>query len=174
MHHIKSNMGFWHAKASNSKVNCVILLEFELCPRFFMPIQVIGNFHKDAIKTKKKVMLRTRSNMPFFDTQVQLTPKWTVWPCRDSNLPRLNGCPGNLQVWQRSDQHFPHYKSMGAFGCRGNQSFYPICPKTLYCLSPTLVMLHIKYEHNWPTDSEIFKFESVADGQQQTDSGPLV
>ena len=31
---------------------------------------------------------------------------------------------------------FPHCKSMGEFGCRGNQSFYPMCPKTLCNISP--------------------------------------
>ena len=40
---------------------------------------------------------------------------------------------------------------MGAFCCHGNQSFDPICPKTLCSLSPTLMMLHIKFDHDWPT-----------------------
>ena len=39
---------------------------------------------------------------------------------------------------------FPHYKSMGAFCCHGNQSFHPICPNILCSLSPTPVMLQIK------------------------------
>ena len=30
-------------------------------------------------------------------------------------------------------------------------SFDPICPKTLYSLSPTPVMLHIKFDQDWPT-----------------------
>ena len=29
-------------------------------------------------------------------------------------------------------------------------SFYPICPKTLCSLSPTPVMLHIKFDQDWP------------------------
>ena len=37
--------------------------------------------------------------------------------------------------------NFPHYKSMGAFGCHGNQSFHPICPQTLRSLSSTPMML---------------------------------
>ena len=41
--------------------------------------------------------------------------------------------------------------SMGAFCCHGNQSFDPICPKTLCNLSPTLMMLHIKFDQHWPT-----------------------
>ena len=46
---------------------------------------------------------------------------------------------------------FSHYKSMGAFCCHGNQSFDPIYPKTLCSLSPTPVMLHIKFDQDWPT-----------------------
>ena len=46
---------------------------------------------------------------------------------------------------------FSHCKSMGAFGCRGNQRFDPMCPKTLRSLFPTLMMLHIKFDQDWPT-----------------------
>ena len=46
---------------------------------------------------------------------------------------------------------FPYYKSMGAFCCHGNQSFDPICAKTLCTFSPTPVMLHIKFDQDWPT-----------------------
>ena len=63
---------------------------------------------------------------------------------------------------------------MGAFCCHGNQSFDPICPKTLCSLSPTPVMLHIKFDQDWPIG---FKFESVDDnddGRRRTDDGPLV
>ena len=54
----------------------------------------------------------------------------------------------NEKRWRH---HFPHYKSMGAFCCHGNQSFDPICPKTVCSLSPTPVMLHIKFDQDWPT-----------------------
>ena len=64
---------------------------------------------------------------------------------------------------------FSYYKSMGAFCCHGNQSFDPICPKTLRSLSPTPVMLHIKFDQDWPTASEIFKFKSVDDDRHTTD-----
>ena len=45
-------------------------------------------------------------------------------------------------------QHFPHYvsvMSMGAFVAM-ETSFDPICPKTYCCLSPSQMMLHIKFE----------------------------
>ena len=52
---------------------------------------------------------------------------------------------------EKVDTSFSPYKSMDAFCCHGNQSFDPICPKTLCSLSPTLMMLHIKFDQDWPT-----------------------
>ena len=52
---------------------------------------------------------------------------------------------------KRWRHHFPNYKSMGAFCCHGNQSFDPICPKSLCSLSLIPIMLHIKYDQDWPT-----------------------
>ena len=40
---------------------------------------------------------------------------------------------------------------MGTFCCLGHQSFDPICLKTLCSLSPPQVMLHIKFDQDWPT-----------------------
>ena len=40
---------------------------------------------------------------------------------------------------------------MEDFCCHGNQTFDPICPKTLCSLSPTPVMLHIKFDRDWAT-----------------------
>ena len=52
---------------------------------------------------------------------------------------------------KRWRHHFLHYKSMAAFCCHGSQSFDPICLKTLWSLSPPPVMLHIKFDQDWPT-----------------------
>ena len=41
-------------------------------------------------------------------------------------------------------------KSMGAFCCHGYQSFDPIYLETLCSLSPSPVMLHVKFDQNWP------------------------
>ena len=98
-----------------------------------------------------------------------------------SSLPASMKRIGSKTTEKRWRHRFPHYKSMGAFCCHGNQNFNPIFPKTLCTLSPTPVMLHIKFDHDWPTGLEIFKFESVDDGRRttdddgrQTDDGPLV
>ena len=60
---------------------------------------------------------------------------------------------------KRWRHHYPHYKSMGAFCCHGNRSFDPICPKTLSALSPTPMMLHIKFDQNWPKFCQVQKCE---------------
>ena len=48
-----------------------------------------------------------------------------------SSLPASIKRIGSKTTEKRWRHHFPHYKSMGAFCCHGNQSFDPICPKTL-------------------------------------------
>ena len=53
--------------------------------------------------------------------------------------------------WASMETPFSPYKSMRAFYCHGNQSFDPICPKTLSSLSPTPTMRHIKLDQDWPT-----------------------
>ena len=57
---------------------------------------------------------------------------------------------GSKTTEKRWRYHFPHYNSMGAFCCHGNQNFDPICPKTLCSLSPTTLMLHIKFDQDCP------------------------
>ena len=85
--------------------------------------------------------------------------------------------PKKTEKWWR--HHFTHYKSMGAFCCHGNQSFDPIYPKTLCILSPTPVMLHIKFDQDWPTgfwDIQVWKWGSWRTDieRRRTDGGPLV
>ena len=54
---------------------------------------------------------------------------------------------GSKTTEKRWRHHFPHYNLMGAFCCHGNQSFDPICPKTLCSLSLTPMMLHKVKSH---------------------------
>ena len=60
---------------------------------------------------------------------------------------------------KRWRHNFPHYKSMGAFGCHDNHSFDPIYPNTECSLFPTPLMLHIKFDQHWPTDPIWAEFE---------------
>ena len=76
---------------------------------------------------------------------------------------------------KRCRHRFPHYKSMGAFCCHRNQSFDPICPKTLCSLSPTPVMLHIKFDQDWPTGFIDIQVWKCGQGTTTTEGqGPLV
>ena len=65
-------------------------------------------------------------------------------------------CKYKKEIWSKATKkrwrhHFPHYKSMGAFCRHGHQSFDPVCLKTLCSLPPPPVMLHIKFDQDWPT-----------------------
>ena len=82
----------------------------------------------------------------FFRPQGQLTALSVVRSGRNSNsseilcmssLPASIKRIGSKTIEKRGTHHFPHYKSMGAFCCHGNQSFDPIWRKTLCSLSPT-------------------------------------
>ena len=79
------------------------------------------------------------------------------WNSNSSEILCMSSLPASikrigLKTTEKMWRHrFPHYKPMGAFWCHGNQSFDPICPKTLCSLSPTPVMLHIKFDQDWPT-----------------------
>ena len=97
-----------------------------------------------------------------------------------SSLPASIERIGSKTTEKRWRHRFPHYKSMGAFCCHGNHSFDPIFPKTLCSLSPTPVMLHIKFDQDWPTgfrDIQVWKCgrrTTTDDDGRRTDDGPLV
>ena len=81
-----------------------------------------------------------------------------IWPNSNSSeilcmssLPASIKRIGSKTTEKRWRHHFPHYKSIVVFCCHGNQSFDPICPKALCSLSPTQMMLHIKFNEDWPT-----------------------
>ena len=78
--------------------------------------------------------------LKFFIPQGWVTQKWIVWSGPKSNSSEilwLSLLPASLMKIQSkmkllsSRQLFSHYKSMGDFRCRWNQSFDPICPKKL-------------------------------------------
>ena len=80
----------------------------------------------------------------------------------------MSSLPASIKrIWSKANEkrwrhHFPYYKSMRAFCCHGHQSFDAICLKTLCSLSPPPVMLHIKFDQDWPTglkDIQVWKCE---------------
>ena len=172
----RSNIIFSAIKAGNSKVNSPLWPNFEHMWDF-MPAQVICKFHKDP-KKNERTMSWTMSSMAFFNNQGQITLKCLVWSGQNSNSSEiicLSRLPAsltkirsimNVLAWRN---HFPiivygkffqcsrarntdsHYKSMGAFGCHIYHSFVPVCPKNLMQPFPTLMMLRIKFDQDWPT-----------------------
>ena len=68
-----------------------------------------------------------------------------------SSLPASIKRIGSKTTKKRWRHHFPLCKLMGPFCCHGNQSFDPTCPKALCSLSLTPMMLHIKFDQDWPT-----------------------
>ena len=93
----------------------------------------------------------------FPDAQGQLTPQSLVRSGRISNSSEMlwmsslsasmKKIRSKMKVLEWS-QAFPHYNSMGAIRCHGNQSSNPIWPNTYCSFSPTQVMLQIKFDRN--------------------------
>ena len=158
--------------------------EIELV-RAFMPNLVTSNFDDDSIKNEWARMETPFSHYKsmgnFFNSKaansVVSCPIWPKFELIRGFMHFFIICKykkdrikNNQNKWRH---HFPHYKSMGAFCCHGNQSFDPVCPKTLCSLSPTPVMLHIKFDQDWPTgfrDNQVQKCEIfVTQGQLQNE-----
>ena len=94
-----------------------------------------------------------------------------IWP---KIMPVLVICKFKEDLIKNEDVRavttFSHCKSIGDFGCRRNHSFDPICPKTLCSLFPTLMMLPIKFDKDWP----IGFWKCGCPTWWQTDDGPLL
>ena len=83
-------------------------------------------------------------------------PIWPKFELVRDFMPALVTCKFEKKSDKKTTEnrwrhHFSHYMLIGAFCCHGNQSFDPICPKTLCNLSPNLIMLPIKFDQHWPT-----------------------
>ena len=127
----------------------------------FMPVRVTSNFDDDLIKNEQASMETPFSHyksMGIFrrSRAANSVVSSPIWPnlfeilCM-SSLPASIKRIGSKATEKRWRHHFPDYKSMGAFCCHGHQSFEPICLKTLSSLSPPPVMLHIRFDQDWPT-----------------------
>ena len=94
----------------------------------------------------------------FPDAQWQLTPQSEVETSRNSNssrcygsllFPRMKKVQSKMKLLEWP-QDFPHYNAMGAICCHGNQSSDQTWPKTKCNLSPSSMMLQIKFDCDWP------------------------
>ena len=169
---------FRHSRVSNSEMSYLLQPKIKLVWAF-MPVLVTSNFDDDSIKNERASMETAfshhKSRWEIFrhSRAANSLVSDPIWPKFSSSLPASIKRIGSKTAKKRWRHPSLHYKSMGAFCCNGNQSFHPICPKPLSSLSPIPVMLHIKFDQDWPTgfrDIQIWKC-----GQWwQTDDGPLV
>ena len=132
--------------------------------RAYMPVLVTNTFDDDSIKNERASMATMATPFSHYksmgkclDAQGQLTPSLVVRSGRNSNSSEIlcmSSLPASIKrtrlkaTEKKWRHHFPHYKSMGAFCCHGNQSFDPISFKTLCSFSPPPVMLHIKFDQD--------------------------
>ena len=109
----------------------------------------------------------------FSYAQGQLTPWSVLISCQISNSSKLS-CMSSLpasmkrvrskafeKTWWR---RFSNYNSMGAICCHGNQNSDPFWSKTYWSLSPTPLILQIKFHSNQPTgcrDIHVWKCERM-------------
>ena len=110
-----------------------------------MLVLVTSKFDADLIKSERASM-----ETPFSQCKSLGNSNSSEILCM-SSLPASIKRIGLKATEKRWRHHFPHYKSIGAFCCHGHQSYYLICLKTLCSLYPTPVMLHIKFDQDWPT-----------------------
>ena len=86
--------------------------------------------------------------------------------CYTQNIKAL----GLIVSEKKSFKCVPHYNPMGAIRRHGNQNSNPIWPKTYCNLSPTPMIVQIKFGFDWPRGSEKM-FEHCG---RRTDAGPWV
>ena len=154
---------FRHSRVSNSKMSGLIRPKIEL-DQAFMPVLVTSNFDDDLIKNGRASMETPFSHCKGSKLRSQWSNLAEIW-----TRPRFYACPRYLQykkdrvkaTEKRWRHPFPDYKSMGAFCCHGHQSYDPNCLKTLCSLSPPLVMLHIKFDQDWPTGLKRYSSSKV-------------
>ena len=124
-----------------------------------MPVLVTSNFDDDSIETERASMETAFSHYKSMGrsraaNSVVSGPIWLKFELDRDFMHVLVTCKYEKDRIksnrEKVETSFSHYKSIGAFCCHGNQSFDPICPKTLCSLFPTPVMLHIKFDQDWP------------------------
>ena len=94
---------FQHSRASNTEVNRLIWPKFEFIWEF-MAVLATCKFDENPIKIEGTID-RTRSNIGFFGSQGQITPKWKVWSGRNLNSSEnlwLSWLPASLmKIWSK-------------------------------------------------------------------------
>ena len=140
---------FQQSRANNSKVTGLIRPEFE--PIWdLMLVLVTCKFDKGSINNERASVATSFSHYSLWEIFPVLQGKlhWSEWSNPVGIWTRL----GYLQVWRRSEKkwqkrwkhHFPHYKSMGAFGPWniGHRPTYNLWGQSLYHTDPLSQVWH--------------------------------
>ena len=170
----------WSSPKSNlSKLLCLSWLPATLM-MIWSKMNKLAWRHRFPILSLWEIFRRSRAANFVVSGPIWLNSNSSEILCM-SSLPASIKRIGSKTTEKRWRHRFPHYKPMVAFCCHGNQSFDPICPKTLCSLSPTPVMLLIKFDQDWPNgfrDIQVWKCgrQRMRDtnGRQQTDDRSLV
>ena len=152
-----------------------------------MPVLVTSKFDEDWIKNEWASLVtpffhyKSVGNFLRCSKAPNSVRSGLIWPkfklFRDF-MPIFVTCKFEKDLIERWRHRFPHYKSMGAFCCHRNQSFDPIYPKTLCSLSPIPVMLHIKFDQDWPTghiqvsSEKLWQNHRMTEGQGKSSIAP--
>ena len=178
-------------RARNSEATDMIQTEFKLVWDF-IAVLVTSKFDEDPIKKMNE--LAWRHNFPIISL-------WEIFRCSRAANYLISG-----PIWPKVKlvRDFMHvlvtckYKKNLIKNNRAKveASFFPIisqwglsvaietkkpiCPKTLCNLSPTLMMLHIKFDQRWPTglrdiqvSSELWQNDRIPEGQGKSSIAPL-
>ena len=141
--------------------------------KLLMLVLVTSNFDDDSIKNEWASMETPFSHYKYMGNFLDLKaansvvsgPIWPKFELVRDFMHVLVTCEYKKDQiknnWEKWRHHFPHFKSMGAFCCRGNQTFDPICPQTLYSLSLNSMMLHINLIKTGKLASEIYSSSKV-------------
>ena len=120
---------FCHSRASNSKMSRPIRPKIEL-DWAFMPVLVTSNFDVSGPIWPKFKLVRDFMH-------VLVTGKFKKDRIKSNR--------------EKVETSFSPFSVNGDFCCHGHQSFDPICLKTPCSLSPSPMMLHIKFDQDWKT-----------------------
>ena len=103
-----------------------------------MAIFVTSKYEEDPIKIEGARVATTQNNDFSRCSRAANTPQSEVEPSRNSNSSEMLWLPllfPRMKIQSKMKllewpQHFPHYNSMGAICCHGNQSSDQTWPKT--------------------------------------------
>ena len=174
---------FRHSRASNSKWSGLIRLKIELDGAFMPFLVFTSNVDDDSIKNErasKETPFSYYKSMGIFfrrsraANSIVSCPSWPKFKLVRDFMHVLVICKYKKdRIKSNREKVETPFSPVGAFCCQGHQSFNPICPKTLGSLSPTTVMLHIKFDQDWSTGSRDIQVW-MCGRRWRTDDRPLV